>query len=252
MTRRRFHSATVEHNTAWLRGAAAAHAVTVLRAKVGQEYEVACQGRVFLGRITSISSTDVCFTLGEELPTLIVDGCLTLAAAIFKFDRFEWLVEKATELGVTCIQPLVTRRTDRHLAQAAPKRVERWQRVAHQASEQSRRHSVPAIEPPLMLNDYLEAMVAGPHSLWLVEGGAGQALLPVLTEVEFTRALCLAVGPEGGWAAEELTAGERAGFRPVTLGPKILRAETAAIAALAVVQAWRVSGEARASTTGAV
>jgi len=242
MARRRFHCSTLDEEGAWLHGDAAAHAAVVLRAAVGQQYEVACNGRVYLGTITTISPVAVCFALAAELSVEPETDSLTLAAAIIKFDRFEWLVEKATELGVGCILPLVSRRTASHLAQAAGKRVERWRRVVHQAAEQSRRSTVPTVQAPQTLAVFLESRSAASPTFWLAESGPAQALLLALNDRKGSGPFTVVVGPEGGWTEEESTAAGSAGLYHVTLGDGILRAETAALAALAVVQAWRALG----------
>src|SRR4051812_3416837 len=136
--RRRFLADEVNGDTAILTGQNASHVARVLRARVGQEYEIAADGRVRLGAITVVSDERVEFALGEEISTAHIVP-ITLVLAIFKFDRFEWAVEKATELGVARILPVVAKRTESHLAQSAGKRVERWRRIAHEASQQSRR-----------------------------------------------------------------------------------------------------------------
>src|SRR6516225_5365669 len=138
MTRRRWIADEVTQNRAALIGPHAEHLARVLRAQLGQEFDIATGDAVRRGRITAISDTRVEFELAEEISAAILPD-LTLFLAIFKFDRMEWAIEKATELGVRRIVPVVTRRTDAHLASAASKRLERWQRLAHQASEQSRR-----------------------------------------------------------------------------------------------------------------
>jgi len=211
-------------------GEHAAHLARVLRAQAGQEFDIAADGVVRRGRILSVSENRVEFQLGEEVESAPV-AQVTLALAIIKFDRMEWAIEKCTELGVARIVPFVARRTDAHLAAAAVKRVERWRRIAREASEQARRVAPPEIADPVKLRDVLAL--------------AGETRV-VLSEVETVvslRGLCgaggssllLAVGPEGGWTNQELQAFAEAGWKAAALGPTILRAETAAIAAMAVV-----------------
>src|SRR5437868_7899507 len=136
MTRRRFIADEFSSTRAALTGDHADHLIRALRVRVGQEFEVVTDGVAHLGRILAIGDHKVEFELGAEVsaPTPLP---IILALAIFKFDRMEWAIEKCTELGVTKIIPVIARRTDSHLAGAAVKRVERWQRIAREASEQS-------------------------------------------------------------------------------------------------------------------
>jgi 16S rRNA (uracil1498-N3)-methyltransferase len=227
--RRRFLADEVSGNTAFLTGQNAAHVARVLRARVGQEYEVAAEGVVRLGKIVSVVDERVEFALGDEIHTASTRE-LKLLIAIFKFDRMEWAIEKATELGATEIIPFVARRTDAHLAQAAGKRVERWRRIAHEASQQSRRVSPPVIGDPVKLKDAVA--VAADVRVVLAESENERLLRDVVTG---SGSIALAFGPEGGWTSEELDAFGKAGWIPASLGPTILRAETAAIAACSIV-----------------
>ncbi len=120
------------------------HLAQVLRGRVGQEFDIATGDSVRRGRILSITDDRVEFELGEVIPVAPIPN-LTIVLSIFKFDRMEWAIEKCVELGVSRIVPVVAQRTEAHLAKAAEKRVERWQRIALQASEQSRRASAPEI-----------------------------------------------------------------------------------------------------------
>ena len=142
MTRRRWIADEVSGNVAALRGQNAAHLARVLRARVGQEFDIAAAGSVRLGRITSVDDDRVEFELGTEVEAT-EQSAITIALAVFKFDRFEWAVEKCTELGAASIVPIIARRTDSHLAQAAAKRVDRWRRIALEAAQQSRRAATP-------------------------------------------------------------------------------------------------------------
>ncbi len=138
MTRRRWIADEFSDNHAALVGAHAEHLAVVLRAKVGQQFEIVAGETPRSGRVICVTPDRVEFELGEELPQA-VSPRITLLLAVFKFDRMEWAIEKCTELGVTKIVPIIAQRTDSHLAHAAVKRVERWQRIAQQAAEQSRR-----------------------------------------------------------------------------------------------------------------
>jgi len=159
--------------------------------------------------------------------------------AIYKFDRLEWAIEKCTELGATRIVPVIARRTEKHVAAAAGKRVERWRRIAHEAAQQSRRSDVPLICDPAPLAERVRA-ASKASRIVLAEQERTTTLSHALDEAAAAAAdemptLEIAIGPEGGWAPEEEALFDANGWIAVSLGPRILRAETAAIAALAVV-----------------
>lgn len=230
MTRRRWIADTHDATTATLSGEQAAHLARVLRAAPGMVYDVVAGGHLHRAEIKSVAEDAVIFTLHEELQAAAALP-VTLLLAIFKFDHMEWAIEKATELGVARIVPVVARRTEKHLAHAAEKRVERWRRIAREAAQQSRRSDVPEI--------------AEAAPLKLAAAGIESGLKILFDETETQRtvseglqdaagAVTFALGPEGGWTAEEREMMLGAGWMPVTLGPRILRAETAAIAAMAI------------------
>jgi 16S rRNA (uracil1498-N3)-methyltransferase len=230
MTRRRWIADEVTGSRAALIGEHADHLIRVLRARVGQEFDIATGAAVRRGRIVSIADTRVELELGEELPVSQTAN-LTLLLAVFKFDRMEWAIEKCTELEVSRIVPIVARRTDAHLASASHKRVERWRRIALQAAEQSRRISPPEIDAPLKLQEAVG--LPGGLKIVLAEAELQRHLRDLCTAD--TGDILLAVGPEGGWTEDELQIFQNAGWIAASLGPTILRAETAAIAATAVV-----------------
>jgi 16S rRNA (uracil1498-N3)-methyltransferase len=243
MTRRRWIAEHWDEATATLTGAQAEHLARVLRAQPGMEADVVAGGFVFRAEIVAVSPQEVRFNLIAELeadPALPI----TLVVSVFKFDHMEWGIEKATELGVATIAPVIARRTEKHLAQAAAKRVERWRRIAHEAAKQSRRSDVPEILDPQPLAERVKAAGDGVTRIVLAEQERGVTLRAVVEEAmaaadnsannEMPK-LELAFGPEGGWAPEEEALFDANGWRAASLGPRILRAETAAIAALAVV-----------------
>ncbi len=173
----------------------------------------------------------------ESNPALPV----TVLLAIYKFDRMEWAIEKLTELGVFSIEPIVARRTEKHLALAAEKRVERWRRIAHEAAKQSRRAEVPTVLAPVSLGTRLSQKTSATRIL-LAEEEHRISLLQCLTAALDASAVQsphfeFAVGPEGGWAPEELAVFSSNGWASASLGIRILRAETAAIAAISVASA---------------
>lgn len=237
MTRRRWIADTWTETTASLLGPQAEHLARVLRAQTGTEVDIVANGRVYQSVITRVSLEEVVFDLLAETsaePALPI----TLLLAIFKFDRMEWAIEKATELGVASIVPLIARRTEKHLAQAADKRVERWRRLAHEAAKQSRRSDLPTIADPIALPARLQQNLNAQQIL-LAEDERNITLRQRIEAATSTKQIDLptfefAIGPEGGWTPEELTLFNKHNWQSASLGPRILRAETAAIAALAI------------------
>jgi 16S rRNA (uracil1498-N3)-methyltransferase len=151
----------------------------------------------------------------------------------------EWAIEKATELGVAAVAPVIARRTEKHLAQGAEKRAQRWRKIAHEAAQQARRSDVPLIDEPSPLAARVRAAATGARIV-LAEQERTTTLRRLIEEAQEAArdempALEIAIGPEGGWAPAEEALFDANGWRAASLGPRILRAETAAIAALAVV-----------------
>ena len=156
MTRRRWIAEHWDEATATIVGAPAEHLARVLRAVPGVEADVVAGGRVFHAVVAAVVPNEIRFNLIAELeadPALPV----TLVLGVYKFDHMEWAIEKATELGIAAIAPVISRRTEKHLAQAAEKRVERWRRIAHEAAQQSRRSDVPLIHDPAPLATWVRA-----------------------------------------------------------------------------------------------
>ena len=245
MTRRRWIADTwsppTGHPThAALTGEQAAHLARVLRATPGQLFDVVANGFLHRAEITSVAESEVRFLLHEELEAAAALP-IHLLLAVFKFDRMEWAIEKATELGVAGITPILARRTEKHLALAAPKRAERWRRIALEAAQQSRRTDIPEILAPTPLAAALR-LEAVPLRILLSETEQSLTLAAALSSnqqpaTNNQQLLSLAIGPEGGWTPEEMSLFTQHNWTPVTLGPRILRAETAAIAAIAIAAA---------------
>jgi 16S rRNA (uracil1498-N3)-methyltransferase len=242
MTRRRWIADDWDEHTASLKGEQAAHLIRVLRAQAGMECDMVAGDRVWRAVISGVSGDAVRFTLLSEVkadPALPV----TVLLSIFKFDRMEWIIEKATELGAERFIPMTARRSEKHLAQAAPARVERWRRLAREAAKQSRRSDVPVVEDVISLKSAVNIRPAHPGlSLLLAEQERSQTLHATLQAAlqqptMENPAVHFAVGPEGGWTAEEEALFQSEGWQSVSLGPRILRAETAGITAMAVIAA---------------
>ena len=232
MTRRRFIADEVSGDQAALVGDHADHLARVLRARSGEDFDIATGAAVRRGRITSVRGDRVEFELNEVVSAARLSE-ITLLLAVFKFDRMEWAIEKCTELGVSRIVPVIARRTDSHLAAASAKRVERWQRIVKQASEQSRRATPPEIAAPIKVGEALSLQAA--LRIVLAESEEQTLLRDVVKPQTASDEIVLAVGPEGGWTEDELQSFHQAGWISASIGNTILRAETAAIAATAIV-----------------
>ena len=235
MARRRFFVESVERGRAEIRGEDAHHLTRVLRVETGQKFEISDNRCVYLAEVETARKDLVSFAIIEPVQTTEPVLYATLLASLTKFDRFEAMLEKATELGVEQVIPVQAERSEKGLEQAAGKRLARWKRIAREASEQSRRVRLPSIELPIELADALRT--EGGYRYVLDEAGA----VPILSALPKARQpgdrVILLVGPEGGWTDRERDAFQAAGWTPVSLGHRILRADTAAIAALAILNA---------------
>jgi 16S rRNA (uracil1498-N3)-methyltransferase len=235
--RRRFFVDHFDGRHAALHGDAAHHASRVLRVAPGQLYELSDGRDVWLAQVESSGRDAVEFSLLEHLPAGPPAVFTSLFLSIVKFDRFEWALEKATELGVRQITPLAAARSEKGLVLAAAKRAPRWEKILLESAQQSRRLNAPVLLPPCKPADAFRA-ADSPTSpsirLFFSEEQNAPTLRSVLSTVSSASAV-LAVGPEGGWTAEERAAALSAHFSEVSLGPQILRTETAVTAALAAV-----------------
>jgi 16S rRNA (uracil1498-N3)-methyltransferase len=230
MTRRRWIADRVEGHHAFLLGANAHHLFRVLRAQPGQQFDIAANGVVRLGTIMHATANEIQFHLGEEVPGEVLPE-VAVYLSIFKFDRMEWAIEKLTELGVSRIIPLLAERSAQHLAKAAEARVERWRKIAKESAQQARRISPPEIGNSIKVPVAVKA--AEERRIVLSEVENAVSLKSSLSGAR--PPIALAFGPEGGWTVEELESFTSAGWNSASLGHTILRAETAAIAAVAVV-----------------
>jgi 16S rRNA (uracil1498-N3)-methyltransferase len=239
--RRRFFVEEFDAGSATLRGEAAHHLGRVLRAETGQLYELSDGQCVWLARTESVGRDEIQFSLVEPLPAPIAAVRIELLLAIVKFDRFEWALEKATELGVEEISPLAADRSEKGLVAAAGKRAERWKRILAESAQQARRLRIPRLKDAEKPCDAFRASDA-PLKLLLSERAGARPLREVLEPVASVRhnddvaRVTIAIGPEGGWTDAEFSSAATCGFVEVALGANILRTETAVCAALAAVQ----------------
>jgi 16S rRNA (uracil1498-N3)-methyltransferase len=232
MTRRRWIADRVEGDRAFLLGPNAAHLFRVLRVKIGQTFDVVADGVPRYAEVVAASHEQVEFKLGIAVEKEILPQ-VSVYLSIFKFDRLEWALEKLTELGVSKITPVIAQRTEKHLTKAAAARVERWRKLAREAAQQSRRVAPPEIAGPAALKNAIAEERA--TRIVLAEAEEQVSLKTALSGCK--PPLALAFGPEGGWTEAELEWFKAAGWQSASLGKTILRAETAAIAAVAVAMA---------------
>ena len=237
--RRRFFVDEVRSGRAEISGDDARHLTRVLRVEAGQRYEISDNRNVYLAEIETARKEHVSFRTLEKLATPAPTVRLVLCAALIKFDHFEWMIEKATELGVSQIVPVEAIRSEHGLERAARKRLERWRRIALEASQQSRRAFLPEVLEPEPLRNTLARPAT--HKFVLDENPSARSLqssLPATRDQQDN--IAMLIGPEGGWTDDERAQFTAAGWTPVSLGSLILRAETAALAALAIVNsAWQ-------------
>ena len=230
MTPRRWIADRVEGDKAWLLAQNAAHLFRVLRVKPGQRFEVVAEGVVRMGTVAFAAEHEVEFHLEEDIVAPLLPE-VAVYLSIFKFDRMEWALEKLTELGVARIGLLMAERSGHHLVTAAVTRLPRWRKIVHESAQQSRRVAPPEILAPASLKNVVGSVQG--HSIVLSETEGSVSLKSALAGC--SPPLALAFGPEGGWSPEEIQMFQTAGWKSASLGSTILRAETAAIAAVAVV-----------------
>jgi 16S rRNA (uracil1498-N3)-methyltransferase len=231
MARRLFFVDGVRRDHAELNDEDAHHLVRVLRVEPGQIYELSDNRSLYLAEVEAARKDRVVFRIVERRAAPVPRVRATLLAALIKFDRFEWIVEKATELGAERIVPVAAARTDKGLEAGAEKRLERWRRIALESCQQARRPRLPILEAPVRFADAI--LQAAGRRYFLDEMPGAPPLASLLPAGEETAALLL--GPEGGWTEQERAAALASGWLAASLGPNILRAETAAAAALAIL-----------------
>lgn len=242
--RRRFFVERFGSHSARIAGETAEHIARVLRAEVGQLYELSDGKQVWLAQIERIAGSKraenaVEFSLVEQIPVAEVQFAPELLISLIKFDRFEWCLEKATELGAARIVPLIASHTETALAQASEKRRSRWEKILIESAQQARRLRLPTLGETEKSEDALRRRGTSTSArILLSERPAARPILGALHAVLHTISeATLAIGPEGGWTDAEFSAARAAGFIEASLGENILRAETAVIASLAILRA---------------
>ncbi len=211
------------------------HMIHVLRLRVGEMVEIFNgSGEAHLAEISDIQEKSAGLRIIEtadrrsESPLTII-----LLPSALKMDKMEWVIQKSTELGVFEIQPIISLRSVIR-KDVMGKKIKRWQRIANEAAKQSARLQSPKILEPLDFKK-IPQLKKGEFGILLHSSGSSQTIDQIMGEME-TKKVLIAVGPEGGWEAQEVALAQRKGFVPVLLGPRILRSETAGIVVVALIQ----------------
>jgi 16S rRNA (uracil1498-N3)-methyltransferase len=240
MARRRFFVDAVHSGHAQIVGEQAHHLSRVLRVEPGQKFEISDNRTVYLAVVESARKDLVSFAIVEQIEAGAPVVRTAILASLIKFEHFEWMIEKATELGVERVIPVEAERSEKGLAAAAQKRMARWSRIARESSEQSRRTRLPTIERVVSLTNALRDQADYRYVLEEAEAPPIVSIVPAALRAEDR--VGVLVGPEGGWTDRERAEIARAGWAAVSLGPQILRAETAAIAGLSIINAlWNAT-----------
>jgi 16S rRNA (uracil1498-N3)-methyltransferase len=242
MARRRFFVDRVDLGHAQIAGEEAHHLSRVLRVEAGQKFEISDNQNVYLAEVENARKDLVSFAILEQIDANPPSVRVALLASLIKFEHFEWMIEKATELGVEQVIPVEAERSEKGLAAAAEKRSVRWRRIAREASEQSRRAKLPLIESAVSL---AEALRDQADYRYVLEEAGAPPILSVLPPVCRAKdRVALLIGPEGGWTDRERAEMASGGWTAVSLGPAILRSETAAIAGLSIINAaWNAKSQ---------
>jgi 16S rRNA (uracil1498-N3)-methyltransferase len=222
-----------------LRGDEAKHLSRVLRLGPGaQVVAFDGDGHEYIALVERLETDGVvCRILRqtEVQPTQTVT--ITLGQGLPKAEKFDWVIQKATEVGVSEIVPLITERVIPHISpRHVATKVSRWEKLAREACKQSGRATVPHLRPPTPLDTFFVSCQSSELKLVLWEGEDTQSLRTVLAASEQVASVAVVVGPEGGLTAQEVVRGEAYGFLAVGLGKRILRTETAGLIAVALLQ----------------
>lgn len=240
MARHRFYSSptAIDGSLVVLSASETHHLANVLRLEVGdQAFVFDGLGREYRCRVAGLRDKRATLEIVAAVTGRVESPMrLTLAQALAKAEKFDLIVQKATELGVSSIVPLVTRRSEVKLTgEAAAKRLKRWRQISLEASKQCGRRTLVEIRDPLAAKD-LPSHVHKSETVFVFSERDGAPITKVLPPTPASMSVSAVIGPEGGWSDEEVELFEQAAFEIVTLGPRILRTETAAIVAIALLQ----------------
>jgi len=235
MNRFFYHTAQREADIVRLQGDDVQHLTRVLRAAVGSQIEL-CDERecCHTARITEIRQDEVCCVLESPLSSSEPRTKVDLAFGLLKGEKTEFVLQKAVELGVNSLRPFYSERTVVRPKQTQSARQQRWQKIVRAAAAQARRNRVPEVVQPLQWPDLLSSFTDYDQVVLFWEAEAEQSLAQALRKCVPGARILLLTGPEGGFSEAEVQGAAAAGAEIVTLGPRILRAETAAITAVAL------------------
>jgi 16S rRNA (uracil1498-N3)-methyltransferase len=244
MQRHRFYSApssSFTETSVRLDADEAHHLTKVLRLGAGARVFVFDgEGAEYECEVARVAKREVDLSLLRRLDDVVESPLrLTLAQALIKGDKFDWVIQKATELGVTRIVPLVTDHSDvkrdlRRAEERAGQRMQRWRRISLEALKQCGRRRLVEIREPASFDDFCESAARDGRLIFSERGGGSFA--EASAKLRDVNQLSLCVAPEGGWSERELQKSTSCGFAPVSLGSRVLRTETAAIAAVSLAQ----------------
>lgn len=212
------------------------HIAVVLRMKAGERL-LLCDGRgaEYTATITSIGRSEIKTNIVSRSRRNIPGPPILLGQGIPKSDKMDLIMQKATELGVSSIVPLVTERTIVKLKDEE-KRLLRWGKICREAAMQSNRPDIPRVEEILLFRDFIQGLAPDPHALLLLPWEEGtEPIKNVLRKHGQIKKVSVLIGPEGGFSPKEAELAREKGFHAVSLGPNILRTETAAIAAVSMI-----------------
>jgi 16S rRNA (uracil1498-N3)-methyltransferase len=212
------------------------HIATVLRMKTG-DHLLLCDGRgtEYTVSISDINKSAIKTNILGQTTREIRYPLITLGQGLPKSDKMDWIVQKATELGTASIVALITERTIVKVKDEE-KRLVRWRRICREAAMQSNRADIPRVEGIQTFGDYVRTLDPGPGTLLLLPWEEGtKPIKDVLRERPGVKNIIALIGPEGGFSAAEAALAQEKGFCAVSLGPNILRAETAAVAVLGMI-----------------
>ncbi|MGE5173664.1 MAG: 16S rRNA (uracil(1498)-N(3))-methyltransferase [Betaproteobacteria bacterium] len=212
------------------------HIATVLRMKIGDEI-LLCdgQGAEYLARISSLNKKEVKAEVVSQSKRDVSSPRIILGQGLPKSDKMDFIVQKATELGVADIVPLITERTIVKVKDEE-KRIIRWQKIAREAAMQSNRLDIPRVERMQTITNFVRTLEAGPRTLLVLPWEEGtEPIKNVLRQNPDVKNIVVLIGPEGGFSSAEAAMAKEEGFHLVSLGPNILRTETAAIAVLSMI-----------------
>ncbi|HJZ68114.1 MAG TPA: 16S rRNA (uracil(1498)-N(3))-methyltransferase [Blastocatellia bacterium] len=243
MPRRRFYASPddITGSTARLSVDETHHLTRVLRLMPGDQAFIfdGC-GNEYKGTFSLVADNRAQLEMLEPLSDTVESPLqLTLAQSLVKGEKFDFIVQKATELGVTRIAPLVTRYAEVRLdEQQVARRLQRWQRISLEALKQCGRRKLVEIAAPRTVAELLRAETysENPQAVLLFSERSGVPIENALAETSMSRSVVALVGPEGGWADDERDLLNENGSRSVTLGRRLLRTETAALVAITLIQ----------------